>query len=324
MPPLLGPAGLIGVLLVGGVLLALLARTVDWPRRRGVQLLILIAPLAGLVLAIAGLHHARGHTCRLGPLPWEYRLDTVLATGIGAIAAAGLGAGLVRLVLMDRVMRRRGYPARPELQQLVADLGARLGVPVPRVVVCLSDQPLALTYGVVRPTILLSTWLIERLDREELEAVIAHELAHVARRDFVLAWLATVLRDAFFYLPTSRIAHHQLLREKEPACDELALRATARPLALASALAKVWQKALDTSPAAMAQAFAEPGTSIEQRINRLLEQPRRQVSHARAPMVALTAGAGGLASLLIIEAANLAVLLTPFGCGPGTPLGRLF
>ena len=51
-------------------------------------------------------------------------------------------------------------------------------------------------------------------------------------------WLATVLRDAFFYLPTSWAAYRQLSHEKELICDDLAIGSTHRPLALASALAR--------------------------------------------------------------------------------------
>ena len=57
----------------------------------------------------------------------------------------------------------------------------------------------------------------------------------------LVIWFATVLRDAFFYLPTSRVAYHQLQHEKELACDDLAVGVTHWPLALASALAKAWQ-----------------------------------------------------------------------------------
>ncbi len=85
------------------------------------------------------------------------------------------------------------------------------------------------------------TWMIEHLDRRELEAVLAHELEHAARHDSLVIWFATVLRDAFFYLPTSRVAYHQLQHEKELACDDLAVGVTHWPLALASALAKAWQ-----------------------------------------------------------------------------------
>ena len=92
---------------------------------------------------------------------------------------------------------------------------------------------------------LLSTWMVDHLDQQELEAVLMHELVHVRRRDYLLNWVALLLRDAFFYLPTSRIAYRQLHYEKELASDDLVAQSTKRPLALASALTKVWLSLVD-------------------------------------------------------------------------------
>src|SRR3546814_19887548 len=51
------------------------------------------------------------------------------------------------------------------------------------VVVCEADRPLALTFGIRRPTVLLSDWMVRCLDVHELESVLAHEVGHVVRRD---------------------------------------------------------------------------------------------------------------------------------------------
>ena len=100
---------------------------------------------------------------------------------------------------------------------------------------------------------LISTWMVDHLDQQELEAVLMHELVHVHRCDYLLNWIALLLRDAFFYLPTSRIAYRQLQHEKELACDDLVVQATKRPLALASALTKVWLHLVDDSPSTIMQ-----------------------------------------------------------------------
>jgi Zn-dependent protease with chaperone function len=47
--------------------------------------------------------------------------------------------------------------------------------------------------------------MVHTLDTQELETVLAHELAHHARRDSRITWWALLLRDAFCYLPTSRL-----------------------------------------------------------------------------------------------------------------------
>jgi beta-lactamase regulating signal transducer with metallopeptidase domain len=112
----------------------------------------------------------------------------------------------------------------------------------------------------------------EHLDHEELEAVLTHELIHLSRRDYLMNWVAIMLRDAFFYLPTSRRAYGQLSHEKEMACDDLVVNVTRRPLVLASALAKVWLHLTDAdgSQMPMAQMLLRKGEGMANRVERLL------------------------------------------------------
>jgi hypothetical protein len=228
---------------------------------------------------------------------------------------------------MVRVIARRGVPTGPDLQSLADHLAERLGATRTQVRLCGYDRPLALTCGVFRPTILLSTWMVGHLDRRELEAVLAHELQHVARRDYPVMWLATVLRDAFFYLPTSWAAYRQLSHEKELVCDDLAAGSTHRPLALASALAKVWQDAVE-EPGFVRLGLAQPllgaGESINGRIERLLAPPAPTTSRQSTQLGALRTSMLVFAGLLLLEAANVTLMLALMGCGPVVLLGRLF
>jgi len=249
-------AGAILLLLVGALGLGLLRRLDARPYRGVVQGLILAAPLAGLVAAFGAVAHFAGRACFLGAPRWDRGLAAALVLGATLPALGGPGLGLIRLALLGRVAGRRGRPAGRGLETRVARLAMRLGVAPPRLRICALDRPLALACGLRRPVVLLSTWMLVHLDRRELEAVLAHEVAHVARRDFLAAWLTTMLRDAFCYLPASRVAYRQLQREREFACDSLVVAATGRPLALASALVKVWQPALGGPRAPVAPSLA--------------------------------------------------------------------
>ena len=88
---------------------------------------------------------------------------------MGLIALGGLGLGILRLALLAWVLGRRGMPTRPGLQTIAGQLAVRLDAACPRVRVCAYDQPLALTYGLWRPTVLISAWMIQHLDVRELE-----------------------------------------------------------------------------------------------------------------------------------------------------------
>ena len=325
MHTLLSLSSLALVVLGGTLALGILHRFDGWARRRDLQFFVLAAPVVSLTLGIGGLYHFVGRTCFLGSPPWDYRVGIALPLGMGMIALAGLALGMVRLTLMAQIVARRGVPAGPDLYALANELADRIGAARPRVLLCAYNRPLAFTCGLRRPTVLLSAWMVAHLDRRELEAVLAHELGHVARHDYLVIWLATVLRDAFCYLPTSWAAYRQLQHEKELACDDLAVGATQRPLALASALAKVWQHAAEGPRLGAAQPLVGAGAAIEGRITRLLDAPRLEpapnTQHSR--QVALGVGAAALAGLLLLQAANVAVMLAPMGCGPAAPLWRI-
>jgi beta-lactamase regulating signal transducer with metallopeptidase domain len=315
---LLGLSSLLLVVLSSALALWSLRAHDGWGRRRELQLIVLASPLVGLGVSLGALYHFSGQVCFQDAPAWDYFVGLGLPLLLAIVALAGLGLGLVRLALMLWLVARSGLPADAELQACADRLAARLGVPTVPILLRPLDSPLALNLGLIRPRVLLSTWMIEHLDMRELEAVLAHELGHTAQRDYPLIWLATVLRDAFFYLPTSWAAHRRLKREKELACDELAVATTRRPLALASALVKVWQPSL--AGLTLAQPLVETDSSVETRIQRLMSRPQAGATWTRPRVWGL---AVAMAGLLIVQAANLAVMLAPMGCGPARAAGLL-
>ena len=303
--------------------LALLRRRREWPWRREVQLFVLAAPLVSLGLALADQVGCQVGTCAFDGLRWLHTPEQALTGAIALVALGGLGLGLARLAVMAHAVTCDSVPAGPQLQAVADRLAARLGVARPRVVVCAEDRPLAFTAGLWRPRVLLSSWMVTHLDRHELEAVLAHELAHAARHDFLTLWVATVLRDAFIYLPTSWTAYRQLHYEKELACDDLAVSVTHRPLGLASALAKVWQQAVAGSSLGAAPTLVGPGEVIEGRITRLLDAP----AGAAAPLPehghALATSAAAVSGLLCSGGVVVVALMAVMGCVPALFIGKL-
>jgi len=286
----------------------------DWSQRRKVQCFVLAAPLVSLGVGVSGL-------CLRGIAPWDSLLGVALPVTMLAVALGAIGLGLVRLGLMAHVIARSRGIADPELQTLTDDLAQRLGLGStrPRVLLRISHRPLACTCGLWQPRILLSTWMIEHLDHRELEAVLAHELEHVARHDYFVTWLATVLRDAFFYIPTSWIAHRQLRQEKELACDDLVIGITHRPLALASALTKVWLYSMNEPlnvKLSAAQSIAGAKETINCRIERLLTKTEIPEKKHRSRAVAVHMSISALIVLLLPAAANTILMLVLMGCGP--------
>lgn len=89
-------------------------------------------------------------------------------------------------------------------------------------------------------SIYLSSALIEVLDPDELQAALAHEVAHVirSRRPFLVA--VFFLRAILFFNPITLVEFRRSVQEDEKACDDLAVHFTKKPLALADTLRKLY------------------------------------------------------------------------------------
>lgn len=323
MHPLAGAITLAVIAVLGMFAVAALPAVSSWRRRRELELLVLAAPLGALAVSLAGLRYGTASMCLLGPLPLDHRINIGVAVVMSGSMVLALAGGIARVVVLHMSVTRRGEAATPALRRCLAQLAGRLGVTPPRVRLLARDQPLAVTYGVASPTVLLSTWMVEHLDEHELSAVLAHELGHVARRDYLLAWLAAVLRDAFWFLPSSRLAYRRLKEDKEPACDDLAVRATGRPLALASALAKVWRQAAMGATVSTAQTLTATHVTVEERIARLLAgpPPTERVPGGHRRVVGF--GALALSAMIALDLASAAALVVRTGCGSGIPIEKL-
>ena len=262
--------GLGVVLLDGHFILKLLHGIDHWSRRRLIHLQVLALPLLSLLVLGAGILYLFEPYCLLGTPRWDHPFGGLLVLLMSSTLLGAVLLGLGRHLIMVLVMRRQRTIVDPEFEARVKRLASMLHVSQFRVQLVSSSRPLALVYGIREPTILLSTWMLQHLDDQELEAVLTHELVHLSRGDYLMNWLAMMLRDAFFYLPTSWWAYRQLSQEKELACDDLVVRLTQRPLALASALAKVWLHLTGGSQMPMAQTLLKKDEGIANRIDRLL------------------------------------------------------
>jgi len=133
--------------------------------------------------------------------------------------------------------------------------------------------PFAYSMGSSKGVVVISRGLEEELDKEEMETVLMHELAHLRNNDTQLNTLITVYRRVLFFDPLIRVLEGVIHREREFACDEVSARATRKPMALASALIKIHSKAMGSRvPGAFLAgniALRGDGT-LRERIDRLI------------------------------------------------------
>ena len=91
-------------------------------------------------------------------------------------------------------------------------------------------------FGIFRPVLLLPENIANGIDKNELDAIIAHEICHVRRRDNLTAAIHMVVEAAFWFYPLLRWIGWQLLAERERACDENVLQAGTNPATYAEAI----------------------------------------------------------------------------------------
>lgn len=157
----------------------------------------------------------------------------------------------------------------PALLKKVDSLTASLGIFRKIRVLKSSLVHAPITYGFFKPVILLPTSLAFSMSPDQLEAIIAHELAHIKRYDYLANIFQSVVEIAFFFHPgfwwINRIIHE----ERENATDDLALSLGVNPEALAFGLAEVANHSSIRTPE-MTLAASPSKKFTLQRIKRIL------------------------------------------------------
>jgi len=210
---------------------------------------------------------------------WPYAMAGLLALGLVA-AAVSLGSGFASL---RRMMRRREALVDGPLLGLLRRLLDRAGS---RREVALSVAPelaVPMATGVLRAEIVVPSRVAEHLPLAHQETLLAHELAHVLRRDPAWRVVGLVIERLFFFQPLNRFATRGIAQTAEYLCDDWAARSTDRPLDLARCLTEVagWAAAGDATLAPAAVGGSGPRSVLGRRVQRLLQTRRRGSTQTR-------------------------------------------
>ena len=163
----------------------------------------------------------------MAPRGWLTQNGKPLAALLWLLGSAGFFTWtVVRTVHFQRTLTRAARPA-PQLQRLAAEIGDTLGLPrVPRVYTTGARlRPLVWwAGGSVR--ILIPSVFVAELDAKELRAVLAHELAHVRRRDYLVRVVELLACSAYWWNPVVWWAKRKMRSAEESSCDILAVSAS--------------------------------------------------------------------------------------------------
>lgn len=191
---------------------------------------------------------------------------TLLILSLGSVALTGVKAAGA----LARWVRKTTVSRREDGSFVVAD-----------------ERPLLASWGLRRPRILVSAGAIAVLERDELEAGVAHEHGHRHRRHGLIAAAGLGLYALARPIPGTGRVHDELHFWMERDADEYAAQATGDRLALASAICKVAKAGSDGSGASSTLALAGR-SAVPERLSALLDPPAQPPDAARRRVAAIT------------------------------------
>jgi hypothetical protein len=236
-------------------------------------------------------------------LPW-WLLPTVTSVWL-----TGTAVLLIRLLVGTFILgswAHRAAPLSASARQIADRVSKRLGLRrLPAIVASHEvDEPLAA--GVISPRIFVPSDWLTTLSDECLEAILAHELAHVRRGDLRVNLLQRVIEALWFFHPAVWWLTRRIRRERELCCDREAVSATGNPLAYAAALEFVVERALAARRPGMATGMGDDSMAVLRRVKAVLGAPSDQpaTSWWRVGLLSAAIPAGlWLGSISLIPAA---------------------
>jgi len=179
---------------------------------------------------------------------YEYQLELGVRAVFGRAILVSMVGGIPFSVLLRQFspkiilakVRRRHRPSK-EVATEFKSIAQRIGVPSAELWLSEGAIPVSFALHTDKPIVVMSERLLSLLEKDELEAVMAHELAHVRNSDTTLKALVTAYRIALPIDPIVRLVEAAFHREREIAADETAAKTTKKPLSLASALLKIYE-----------------------------------------------------------------------------------
>jgi beta-lactamase regulating signal transducer with metallopeptidase domain len=230
------------------------------------------AAAADQVVYVASFAEARkvvaasGGSAHMAPLApaLEAWLPTFVA--IWAIGVALLSLRLLAsLFFIERLKRRFSPPAPTEWQERLKALAQRLAIHRPVMLAVSQRVGIPSTIGVFRAFVILPVSIFTKMSPEQIEVVLVHELAHVARHDYLVNLLQSVLETVLFYHPAVWWVSHMARVEREHCCDDVVVRVVGGRAMYAQTLTQ-----LEERRAAPSLSLLATGGPLMNRIRRIM------------------------------------------------------
>ncbi len=210
---------------------------------------------------------------------------------IVATYVLGVAVMLARLALAihgGHQLRKRSIPiVDSTLLQIIEQQCRRLRLRFAPPIATSQQVIVPVLVGIIRPMILLPAALLSGLTNDQIEAILAHELVHLARRDHLLQLLQRVIECVLFFHPAVWFVSSQIHTEREHCCDDLAASLQGSAREYARSLVRVAELCLADAPGARSPAMALAAigrpSPLKRRVTRLIQgrsTPQVRVSRA--------------------------------------------
>ncbi|HEV2972107.1 MAG TPA: M56 family metallopeptidase [Pirellulales bacterium] len=236
---------------------------------------------------------------------WQQRLATYLPW-LAVAWLSGVFALSLRLAIgwsaVHRLRRTASRPLDDARQSIQSRLSQRIGIrwPVKLLESSLVDVPTMI--GWLRPVILWPPSVLAGLSVEQFEALLAHELAHVRRHDYLVNLVQTAIETLLFYHPAVWWVSSRIRQERESCCDDLAIATCGNRLSYARALATLEE----LRPRPRQLALAASGSSLLGRIRRIVGLPSIRHNRSRHWLLGTALSAALLALVIALGVSNFA------------------
>lgn len=213
------------------------------------------------------------------PAQTHHTWSAWLALGFAVAAGLGVLRFAFALVQLQRRLRSRTPVRDPRVLQRFEQLRARANWPTVRLTESIAiDSPLVV--GVRE--LCLPRVMLEALGDAELDAVLAHELAHLERRDGVWFPIAGFLQALLWMQPLNHWIARHFRQTAELACDDRAIELTGDRMGLARALVQVAERALSAEQSVLIPSMAGTASVLHSRVQRLATATQPALRAARS------------------------------------------